>query len=184
MVINDKGLLRAMKEAHKSTGYEICCRKSGEFKEICIETSRWHIVCEAKTVSRKILGLIVEHLGEVPQVGQCYQIKKKESQVKIMEPGKPPFGGITPDDCVTPDGAYKTSLVWKHANVWKCAETGKVLWIDPETEEILNFQGKAYCLGGKVLHMSDTVSAVSILPENPVKEEDIKMLNNLARILF
>ena len=184
MVINDKGLLRAMKEAYKGPGYEIGCRKSGDIKEIYIETSSWFVTCEVKALSRKIIGLIAEHLGEIPQQGQCFQVKKRESQTKIMEESRNSFGGICPDDCINPESAYKTSLAWRQGNIWKCSERGNVLWIDPDLEELLNFQSRAYCLGGKVLHMSDTTSAVSILPDSPEKEEDKRIINSLAKIVF
>ena len=78
MVINEQGLLRAMKEAYKADGYEIECMAIGNMIEIHLETSRWYVNCEIKNLPRKVLGLIAEHLGELPSPGQCFQVKKKE----------------------------------------------------------------------------------------------------------
>ena len=64
MVINEKGLLRAMKEAYKSEGYEIKCKDNSGVQEIEIETTKWRVTCVLKNMPRKVLGMIVEHMGD------------------------------------------------------------------------------------------------------------------------
>ena len=182
MVINEKGLLRAMKEAYKSDGYEIECKQTGGIKEIHIETTRWYVMCVLKNLPRKVLGLIVEHLGEIPAPGQAVQVKKKECQTKIITENRDAFRGITPDDCINPPSVHKTNLVYRYSNIWQQGRGNKVLWVDPDLEDIMNLHGKVVCLGEKVLHMAGTHSSVSIAPSDPQRAQDKRMLEYLAGI--
>lgn len=184
MVINEQGLLRAMKEAYKADGYEIECVANGSMTEIHLETSRWYVNCEIKNLPRKVLGLIAEHLGELPQPGQCFQVKKSETQTKIMGGERQEFCGITPDDCISPPRIYKTNLVYRYGNVWQLGRGNEVFWVDPALEDIMNFREKANCLGGKCIHMSDAISGVSIAPIKPQTPEDMKVLEYLAGLRF
>lgn len=182
MVINEKGLLRAMKEAYKSDGYEIECTQTGGVKEIHLETTRWYVTCVIKNLPRKVLGLIVEHLGEIPEPGQAVQVKKKECQTKILSQGRDAFRGITPEDCVNPASVHKTYIVYRYGNIWQQGRENKVFWIDPDLEDIMDMRAKVVCLGEKVLNISGTVSGVSIAPDAPQKPEDKRMLDYLAGI--
>lgn len=96
MVINEQGLLRAMKEAYKADGYEIECIVIGNMTEIHLETSRWYVNCEIKNLPRKVLGLIAEHLGELPSPGQCFQVKKNESQTRSQGAKGRPSAALLP----------------------------------------------------------------------------------------
>lgn len=180
MVINEKGLLRAMKEAYKSDGYEIECKEIGGVREIHIETPSWYVMCVLKNLPRKVLGLIVEHMGEIPEQGQAAQVKKKETQTKIFTQGRDAFGGVTPDDCINPPRVIKTALVYRYSNIWQQRRGNKVFWIDPDLEDIMLMNTAITCLGEKVLNITGTVSSVSIKPSNPQKAEDKRMLEYLA----
>lgn len=182
MVINEKGLLRAMKEAYKSDGYEIECTQTGGVKEIHLETARWYVSCVLKNLPRKVLGLIVEHLGEIPEPGQAVQVKKKECQTKILSQGRDAFRGITPEDCVNPTSVHKTSIVYRGGNIWQQSWENRVFWVNPELEEIMDMKAKVVCLGQKVLHISGTVSGVSIAPTEAQTVVDKRTLDYLAGI--
>lgn len=180
MVINEKGLLRAMKEAYKSDGYEIECKQTGEVKEIHIETATWYVMCVLKNLPRKALGLIVEHLGEIPEPGQAVQVKKGQTQTKIFNADRDAFGGIVPDDCINPPRVVKTALTYRYGNIWQQGRGNKVYWITPELEEIMLTTRPVVGLGEKVLSVSGSVSSVSIKPSSPQKAEDKRMLDYLA----
>ena len=64
MVIKEQGLLRAMKEAYKGTGYEIACKETANGPEIYLKTGLWWAMCEMKNLPRKVLGLLAEHMGD------------------------------------------------------------------------------------------------------------------------
>ena len=182
MVINERGLIRAMKEAYKAAGYEIECKEVGGEKEIHLETTRWHVMCIQKNLPRKVLGLIAEHLEDLPKPGQAVQVKKKECQTKIITKDRYAFRGVTPDDCICPPMIHKTSLVYRYSNIWQQKSGNKVFWVDPDLEDIMNLYGQVVCLGEKVLHLAGTHSSVSIAPSDPQKAEDKRMLEYLANI--
>ena len=182
MVIHEKGLLRAMKEAYKSDGYEIECKETGGMKEIHIETTRWHVMCVLKNLPRKVLGLIVEHLGEIQAPGQAVQIKRGQTQTKIFNADKEAFGGVTPDDFVSPPRVIKTALVYRYGNIWQQRRGNKVFWIDPDLEDIMWIHTAVVSPGEKVLTITGTVSTVAIKPSEPQKAEDKRMLEYLAGI--
>lgn len=180
MVINEKGLLRAMKEAYKADGYEIECKETAGVKEIHIETPRWYVMCVLKNLPRKVLGLIVEHLGEIPAPGQAVQVKKKETQTKICNQGRDAFGGVVPDDCINPAGVTKTGIIYRGGNVWQQDRGNRIFWINPDLEDIMLRTARVVCLGEKVLHISGSVSGVSIKHTPPLTPIDKRMLEYLS----
>ena len=182
MVIHEKGLLSAMKEAYKNDGYEIECKETGGIKEIHIEAPCWYVMCVLKNLPRKVLGLIVEHLGEIPAPGQAFQIKKGQTQTKIITAGQDSFGGVTPDDFVNPARVVKTALVYRYGNIWQQRRGNKVFWINPDLEDIMLINTAVVSPGEKVLTITGTVSTVAIKPSEPQKPEDKRMLDYLAGI--
>ena len=171
-----------MKEAYKSEGYEIQCKAIGDVKEIHLETTTWWVNCILKNLPRKVLGLIVEHLGEIPEPGQAMQVKKGAPQTKIFTEDMAAFCGLTPEDSVNPSTAHKTAIVYRYGNVWQQGRRNKVFWINPELEEIMLMNRPVMCLGEKVLNITGTLSSVSIKPSDPQKAEDKRMLDYLAGI--
>jgi len=182
LVINEKGLLRAMKEAYKSDGYEIECIQTGGIREIHIETTTWYVMCVLKNLPRKVLGLIVEHMGEIPEPGQAVQVKKSETQTKILSPDRDSFGGITAEDSINPANMVKTKIVYRYGNIWQQLRGNKVFWINPDLEDIMNVNTHVQCLGEKVLSITGTVSTVCIRPTPPLNAEDKRMLDYLGGI--
>ena len=169
-----------MKEAYKVDGYEIKCKDNSGIKEIHLETTTWRVTCVLKNLPRKVLGLIVEHLGEIPEAGQAVQVKKGEPQTKIFTEDAEAFCGLTPEDSINPTVAHKTAIVYRYGNIWQQARGNKVFWITPELEEIMLMNRPVMFLGEKVLSISGTVSGVAIKPSTPQKAEDKRMLDYLA----
>lgn len=181
MVIYEKGLIRAMKEAYKKDGYEIECTNTGGVVEIHMETPTWYVMCIQKNLPRKVLALIVEHLGEIPMPGQAIQVKKKETQTKIIH-GRDAFCGVTSDDCVNPPRVIKTAIVYRHGNIWHQAEESKIYWVDPDLKEIMLRNTAVVSLGGKTLSVIGNVSSVSIKPTSPRNPMDKRVLEYLAEL--
>lgn len=182
MVINEKGLIRAMKEAYKTEGYEIVCTEQGGAKEIHIETQKWRVTCVLKYLPRKVLGMIVEHLGEIPEPEQAVQVKKKEIQTMLFTKKCDGFGGITPDDCVNPPRAVKSDISYRGGNIWQQRCGNKTLWISPALEDIMLIKTAVSCLGEKVLNITGALSSVSIKQSEPQDAEDKRVLGYLAGI--
>lgn len=79
MIINEKALIRAMKEAKKAGGYH--CHV--EDKKTVLHSGGWYVRCLTAMLPRKVLALLVEHMGELPQNGDTWYIAKGEAQKEI-----------------------------------------------------------------------------------------------------
>lgn len=180
MVINEQGLLRAMKEAYKGAGYEIACKETVNGPEIYMKTGIWWVMCEMKNLPRKVLGLLAEHMGDLPKPGQALQVKKKECQTMIYEDAIKSFYGVTPDDCINPANVTKSDLTYKGYSIWMQQRGKKAYWIDPNLEDIIKITGKEVSLGDRVIHISGTISGVSIAPNLPATETEKRVLEYLA----
>lgn len=180
MVINEQGLLRAMKEAYKGAGYQVACKETGDGSEIYIKTGMWRVMCELKNFPRKALGLLAEHMGTLPEPGQALQVKKKECQTMIFQDAMETFQGITADDCINPANVIKTDLTYKGSSIWMQPRGKKVYWIDPDLEDIIKRSGREVSLGDRVISASGTVSGVAIAPMPPANETEKRVLEYLA----
>lgn len=83
MVVSEKGLLRAMKDAYKADGYTVAVDDGGGIEDLILHTQAWTVTIEKNEVPGKILGLITEHLRKLPQPGEAFRVKKKETQTEI-----------------------------------------------------------------------------------------------------
>ena len=92
MVINESGLCAAMKDAFrkKSTGYKVALSQlEGETPEIVISAQDWMAIIEKEHAPRKVLALIVEHLGDLPKVGQAFHVRDDNVQTEIFSMAVP-----------------------------------------------------------------------------------------------
>lgn len=79
MVVNEKGLLKAMKSAAKY-GYHVFAEENG----IVIFTQKWYVRIAAGKVPRSVLALLVEHIGFIPCAGDCMLVSAKEEAQSIL----------------------------------------------------------------------------------------------------
>lgn len=177
MVINEKALAKAMKAAYKGDGYVVGCQGNSLF----LETRMWKVVAELENFPRKALGLIAEHMGQIPTDGMVYQLRKDEAQTKIPEKGVA-FHGITDDEKM--EVIHKTRLTFGDGNIWQMEQGGKLLWVMPEDENLmLRHNAKAYAVAGTALRINGTVSSVTVLATEPLYEEK-EILDKLGKIIL
>lgn len=177
MVINEKALVRAMKAAYKGDGYVVGCRGN----ELFVESTMWKVVADLKIFPRKALGLIAEHMGQIPTDGMVYQLRRGEAQTKIPEKGAD-FRGISEDEKL--EAIYKTRLTYGNGNIWQMEQGGKLLWVMPENEELmLRPNAKAYAVAGTALRINGTVSSVTVMATDPLHEAK-EILDKLGKIIL
>lgn len=177
MVINEKALVKAMKAAYKGAGYVVGCQGD----ELFVESAMWKVVAELENFPRKALGLIAEHMGQIPTDGMVYQLRKDEAQTKIPEKGAA-FHGITDDEKM--EVIHKTRLTYGNGNIWQMEQGGKLLWVMPENEELmLRPNAKAYAVAGTALRINGTVSSVTVMATDPLYEEK-EILDKLGKIIL
>ena len=81
MLINENGLVRAIKKAYKAGGYTV--NNLGD--TMAIYTDAWFIKCNRAILPRKVLAVIVEHMGMIPELGAPVSVLKGEDPQQVME---------------------------------------------------------------------------------------------------
>lgn len=185
MVINEKALVKAMKAAYKGDGYVVGCQGD----ELFVESAMWKVVADLKNFPRKALGLIAEHMGQIPTDGMVYQIREDEAQTKITEKGAD-FRGISDDEEL--EEIYKTRLTYGAGNIWQMAIGGRLLWVMPENENLMQNSERApagavnalaSAVAGKALRIKGMVSSVTVMATEPLYQEK-EILDKLSKIGF
>ena len=90
MVVNESALLRAMREDYKGQGYTVARRAENEADPesesiLLLSANDWMVEIGWKNVSAKIFGLVAEHMKGLPEVGQAFKVKKKETNTVIFD---------------------------------------------------------------------------------------------------
>lgn len=87
MIIEEKGLVKAIKIAYRHGGYTVLNQDG----EVTIYTEGWFVRCLWPKLPRKALATIVEHIGMIPDDGEAVAIEKDDQPQAIM-------AGIVSDD--------------------------------------------------------------------------------------
>lgn len=176
MVANEAGLCTAMKAAYKGEGYKV----AGIDADILIAAPGWCVVLRREKVPRKALGLIVEHVGDIPRHGEAYQVQKKQVQTEIH--------GITcqilvkiQDEKVERRQVKPTGLHWGRYILCQRLDDLKIVKVDPDTGAIMSAAPKIEMLGEDVLTVHGLASDVYI-DISPTLHEEAIQLNHLAKL--
>lgn len=82
MLINEAGVVRAIKRAYKGGGYTV----NSQGGVMAIYTQSWYIQARREVMPRKVLATIVEHAGMIPGENEPINIMKDwEPQLVIPE---------------------------------------------------------------------------------------------------
>lgn len=136
MVIDEKGLVARMLDAYrkKSTGYKVACRfTERKVRELVISAPGWVAVMEREHAPRKVLALIVEHLGDVPTAGQAFQVQDKQTQTEIYDMAVPELY-LSFDDKAK---IARTQLAYQGHRVWQRTDNLNVHLISEKMEALL-----------------------------------------------
>lgn len=80
MIINEKGLVRALKLAYKQGGYTILNNE----EEITVYTEDWYLRSDWDKFPRKVLATIVEHMGTLPTSADALRIHAGDEPQVVM----------------------------------------------------------------------------------------------------
>ena len=80
MLINEAGLIRAIKRAYKHGGYTV----ANHGDAISIYAQTWYIQINRALVTNKVLAAIVEHMGMIPEVGVPTSVMKDEEPQLVL----------------------------------------------------------------------------------------------------
>ena len=79
-IIQEKGLVRAIKGAYRHGGYNVLNLDG----DVVVYTEEWCVRCPWNKLPRKALATIVEHLGMIPENGEAVNIEKDGQPQAIM----------------------------------------------------------------------------------------------------
>jgi len=181
VVINEKGLLRAMKEAHKVTGYTVAVENQGGIDNLIITTNKFAVVMEKKNTPPKIRGLIAEHLLDFPRAGEAYEVKKKEPQMEIYDAAlafiRNVHAGEKPQKIIK-----RTNLTLGGYPLWQRKDDLKMFEVDPELEDILNLARGTVRIVGEETMMLDDLESRAYITVQKIDANGQKMIDHLSQI--
>jgi len=87
MIINEKALVKAMEKAAASDGYRV--QFDPERAEISVYAEEWFVRTNMEKAPRKVIGLLAEHFGYVPEEG-CFEVNKPPKEKLAIVQGFQP----------------------------------------------------------------------------------------------
>ena len=127
-MIDERSLLAAIKDAWRTGGYSVV----GNGGELVLQGSGWLAVLPRGIVPRKVLALLVEHLGEIPDAAAWKVYKKQGAQAQMVDMALEAVDTIRREleSEPNPQEAHRTAMTWKNWEVWQ-TEGLKVATFDP-----------------------------------------------------
>jgi hypothetical protein len=141
VIVKEKGLLRQMKEAWKGSGYTVMVDEINREDYLCISYWGWKVGIAWDTVPRKVVGLLAEHIGRLPALGEAFKVQKDEVQRELFDTAKGPFEDLW--QCIEHWEHHKimkaTKLEWGGSRVWQSPRDQTIVLLDPELGGIACF---------------------------------------------
>ncbi|MBQ8579322.1 MAG: hypothetical protein IJ448_01355 [Oscillospiraceae bacterium] len=152
MVINEKALVRQMKEAYKTYGYTVAV--VGE--RMMLTNGFWLASIDVDNVPAGLLGMLAEHIRDVPKEGQAYKVIKDKDgafvQHRIMEEAIEPLARMFKEKEAA--GYMKqmrrTNLTLTGMQLWQAPESSVMYMIDPRYAALFDDHNEVVRLGGGI----------------------------------
>ena len=179
MTIYDKGLLAAMKEAYKETGYTVAVIKGS----MIIQTTFWGVMLNRDAVTNNIKSLIVMHNGEIPREGTAVNIQKRECSSVILETVLATMEELSKAYMETGGETIKiTRITFDGLRLWQTTTDLKLRLVDVDNQRILTVTDDVDTkLVGRYLYHRDSLCCVYVLTEQGLPE-DIPLLDHLSEM--
>lgn len=184
MIVNEKALLRQMKEAYKTSGYTVLV--AGD--DMVINSGFWLVQIDIDNVPNEILALIALHMRKIPANGDAYKISKGDDgpivQKKLLEDALGPVSQMESlREGAIEDGGLeqmvKTNLRYDNCNLWQSAADLSVFLIDPRFEALIADK-KAVSMVGEGIYAEGEISKVWVLRVQ--KKDEPAQLKHLSGI--
>lgn len=187
MVVNDKALVREMKDAYKGWGYTVMVLPGDKWVIRCNDA--WAVEIEGQAnVPNEVLALIVLHMGYLPKEGRCYRVYKidkgtcvqKEVYAVAAQNWESYRRELEKVDealaCVR-----RTALVFGRRRVWQRMEDMQILLIDPRFEGLMDPgpESKILCVGENI-YLEGEISCVYITKARGGASQNL--LDHLAKV--
>lgn len=80
-MIDERSLTRAMKESWRGGGYEVAGYGDGNGRMLFLDGRAWAALLPRRTCPRKVLALLAEHLGEIPEAS-AYRVSQEHGRAE------------------------------------------------------------------------------------------------------
>lgn len=167
-MIDERSLLAAIKDAWRTGGYSVV----GNGGELVLQGSGWLAVLPRGIVPRKVLDLLVEHLGEI-QEGAAWKVYKRQgAQAQMVDMALEAVDTIRREleSESDPREAHRTAMTWKNWEVWQ-TEDLKVATFDPALVAMGVGDAMAY---GKRLVWDDEGGLLVVAPRRDDIEDALR----------
>ena len=166
-------ILRTEEDETSGGGYEVAGYGDGNGRMLFLDGRTWAALLPRRTCPRKVLALLAEHLGEIPEASAYRVSKNTGAQNQMMDM---PLGTLDKLQREVAEGKgeeiLRTNMVWKGREVWQ-KENLRVLAFDAALTEIGFGEPLAY---GNMLVWDDEGGMVFILPEANLIDETLERL--------
>lgn len=182
MVVNDKALLRQMKEAYKNQGYTVAVQND----LMVVNSGFWLAQINVENVPNEVLSLITLHTRKVLDNGDAYKVVKGDDgpivQKRLIDDA---LGGIEEleKELETRDFGQpcmkKTALRYDGCSVWQTTVGLDIFLIDPRYEALITSSAVVSKVGNGI-YAEGQVSKVWVL-RVAVKGSDADNVQHLAQ---
>lgn len=182
-MINEKGLVAAMKDAWKETRYSVVAYEENGLERIALHSGAWFVDAPRIHFPRKALALIVEHAGEIPE-NAAYSLSKTGGQQLLektiaLQDIKNVYN--TMKETAGMD-IEKTRITWDNLEVWQKPEDMEVMLFDAFYLNIIDWKADDFFteVYGQIMVSAGDRSLVIVLPA--VSEKDKPYLSHLSQM--
>lgn len=142
MVVNEKALVRQMKEAYKNQGYTVAVHAD----MMAIMAGFWLVMIDVDNVPNEVLSLIALHMRLIPENGDAYRVVKGDDgpivQKKIADVVMEPVSRMEEEIAAAYDDGgpcwmKRTNLRYDECNVWQGDIQNGIYLIDPRYEALI-----------------------------------------------
>lgn len=178
MVVNEKALMRCMKEAYKHQGYTVAVDADGW---MMINGGYWLVKIAEEETSNELRSLIALHMRDIPQSEEAFKTVKAadgpivqrvilETALKVLTTMEERLVETMGEN--GPTIIRRSAVRYDGAIVWQNAKDLAVLMVDPRYEALLESHKDVQRVGTG-LYAEDAVSTVWALglQENAQKEK-------------
>lgn len=164
MVVNEKALVKQMKEAYKMQGYTVAVKDD----QMMINSGFWLVQIDMENVPSEVLALIALHLRLIPDEDRAYKVVKGDDgpyvQSRLISDA---MGGLEQMyQALEEDGPHhgmkKSSLRFDGNSVWQTTVGNDIYLIDPRYE-VLVAGDAAVSMVGNGIYAEGNTSKVWVL---------------------
>jgi hypothetical protein len=124
-----------------------------------------------------VLGLIVEHVGDLPDEGMAFQVQDKNVQTEIFNVALPALGEMIEGVAVK-----RTNLTYNGYQIWQRTDNLQVFMVSPKVENLMDNYNRAVRLTEDgYFYVEGVASRLHIRPLE-VEQNELPALNHLAKM--